>query len=125
MKPPRTAGLDRRTSLAHGVLVRGSIKGRILGVRVLTLETTVILAPADVTQPTPVILGRADASGPAPVLLAPADSSEPSPPAIGPPAKRPRTLSARHGVAGPGLAQAIKDLRESAGLLTQARRIAP
>ncbi len=84
-----------------------------------------ILAPADVSGPSSVILGRADASGPAPVILAPADASQPSPPAIEPPAKRPRRLSAHDGVAGPGLAQAVKDLRESAGLLMQARRIAP
>jgi hypothetical protein len=118
---------DRRNSLAHGVLVQGSIKGRVLGMRILTLDTTVILAPADV--------------------------STASPPAIDLPASAPRSLSAPggiagrrlgrpvkdygvagsnlprpvedHPVAGPGLAQAVKDIRESAGLLAQARRIAP
>jgi hypothetical protein len=115
---------DRRSSLAQGVLVQGTIKGRILGVRILTLETTVILAPADVSAASPPAIEL-----PARPLSVPGGRARRR---LGRPVKDyGRAGSDLRGpveddqVAGPGLAQAVKDLRESAGLLEQARRIAP
>jgi hypothetical protein len=40
----------RRKRLSDGVLVEGSILARVLGLRLLTLEATVVLAPADVVD---------------------------------------------------------------------------
>lgn len=43
-----TAFPHRRKRLSDGVLVEASILARVLGLRLLTLEATVVLAPADV-----------------------------------------------------------------------------
>jgi hypothetical protein len=42
---------DRRRRLSEGVLVEATIRARLLGVRLLTIDATVVLAPADVTAP--------------------------------------------------------------------------
>ena len=39
----------RRRRLSDGVLLEASVLGRVLGVRILTLRATVVLAPASVT----------------------------------------------------------------------------
>lgn len=39
---------DRRKRLSDGVLVEASVLARVLGVRLLTLEATVVLAPAEI-----------------------------------------------------------------------------
>jgi hypothetical protein len=42
---------DRRRRLSEGVLVEARIRARLLGIRLLTIDATVVLAPADVTGP--------------------------------------------------------------------------
>ena len=42
---------DRRRRLSEGVLVEARIRARLLGIRLLTIDATVVLAPADVTAP--------------------------------------------------------------------------
>jgi len=42
---------DRRRRLSEGVLVEARIRARLLGVRLLTIDATVVLAPGDVTVP--------------------------------------------------------------------------
>ena len=41
----------RRRRLSEGVLVEARIRARLLGIRLLTIDATVVLAPADVTAP--------------------------------------------------------------------------
>jgi hypothetical protein len=40
---------DRRRRLSEGVLVDARIRARLLGIRLLTIDATVVLAPADGT----------------------------------------------------------------------------
>jgi hypothetical protein len=42
---------DRRRRLSEGVLVEAGIRARLLGIRLLTIDATVVLAPADFTVP--------------------------------------------------------------------------
>ncbi len=42
---------ERGRRLPDGVLIKGSILARVLGLRVLTLDATVVLTPADVSDP--------------------------------------------------------------------------
>jgi hypothetical protein len=42
---------DRRRHLSEGVLVEARLRARLLGIRLLTIDATVVLAPADVTVP--------------------------------------------------------------------------
>ena len=44
---------DRRRRLSDGALVEASLAARLLGMRILTLNATVALVPADVTPATP------------------------------------------------------------------------
>ena len=46
-----TARRDRRRRPSDGVVVEASILARLLGIRLLTLDATVVLVPADVTAP--------------------------------------------------------------------------
>jgi hypothetical protein len=94
-----TAAPDRRKRLSEGVLVEAFVVARLLGLRLLKLDATVMLMPADV------------AAQPA----TPRD-----PPALDglPPAGSP---SARLYPAGRGLAEAIRHLNEGEELLAQAR----
>jgi len=89
-----TAVPDRRKRLSEGILVEASVVARLLGMRLLKLDATVVLMPADV------------AAQPA----APRD-----PPALDglPPT--------RLNPAGRGLAEAIRNLNEGEELLAQAR----
>jgi hypothetical protein len=45
---------DRRRRVSDGVLVEASILARVLGLRLLTLDVTLVLVPADVSAPSPV-----------------------------------------------------------------------
>jgi hypothetical protein len=85
---------DHRRSLADGVLVEASVLARVLGMRLLTLHATVVLAPAQVTAP-------------------PAGPVRTSAPTLGrlPP-----------GAAGRDLAEAVRTLNEGAEILARARR---
>jgi len=46
-----TAVPDRRGRPSDGVLVEGSILTRLFGIRLLTLDATVVVVPADVSAP--------------------------------------------------------------------------
>ena len=89
-----TAAPDRRKRLSEGVLVEAFVVARLLGLRLLKLDATVVLTPADVGAQ----------------RAAPRD-----PPALDglPPA--------RLYPAGRGLAEAIRHLDEGEELLAQAR----
>ena len=90
-----TVAPDRRRRLSQGVLVEGSILARLLGLRLLRLEATVLLTPANVTTST----GSRRAARP----------SSASPPR-------------RSAVPRRGLAEAVRDIDEGARLLAQARQ---
>jgi hypothetical protein len=46
---------DRRTRLSDAALVEASIAARLLGIRILTLNATVGLVPADTTASAPAV----------------------------------------------------------------------
>jgi hypothetical protein len=46
---------DRGKRLSDATLVEASIAARLLGMRLLTLDATIALVPADVTAPTPAV----------------------------------------------------------------------
>jgi hypothetical protein len=96
-----TAIPSRRKRLSDGVLVEASVLGRLLGVRILTLRASVVLAPAEVTA--------ASSAHHDLVVRAAARSS----PVV--PTRRP-------SVAGHGLAEAVRRIDEGAELLAEARR---
>lgn len=91
---------DRRRRPSEGIVVEASILARLLGIRLLTLDATVVIAPADVRAPS------AAARDPRPRT-----SARP----VGAPA-------ARSGVRGRGLAEAVRSIDEGAALLAEARR---
>lgn len=101
-----TAVPDRKRRLSDGFLVEASILARVLGIRLLTLDATVMLVPADVTAP----------------------SSEPhsSSALHDSPARTPARSSdvprAQSGAVGRGLADAVRSINEGAALLAEARR---
>jgi len=95
-----TAIPSRRSRLADGVLVEALVLGRVLGVKLLTLRASVVLAPAEVTA----------ASSAQRALGVRPD---------GPPS---RTAPARRPAAGSGLAEAVRRIDEGAELLAEARR---
>jgi hypothetical protein len=75
---------------------------RLLGIRLLTLDATVALVPADVTA-------RTSSRGASP-------AGTPARPAVPP---------ARSGATGRGLAVAVRSIDEGAALLAEARRNGP
>jgi hypothetical protein len=106
-RPSRPVALSaaghRTRRPTDGLLVEASIVARLLGIRLLTLDATVALVPADVTArpPSP----RASPAG--------------TPPR---PAGVPPTQS---GAMGRGLADAVRNINEGAELLAEARRNGP
>ncbi len=92
---------DRRRRVSDGILVEASILGRVLGLRLLTLDVTLVLVPADVSPPAPPSAPRELPAGA-------------SPRRNGPPQVRP--------VPGGGLADAVRSINEGAELLAEARR---
>jgi hypothetical protein len=95
-----TATPDRRRRLSDGVLVDASIHARLLGLRLLTVDASIVLVPAEVSA-TPRAAPR-PAERPAPRSSAPAPK---------------RSLAA-----GPRLAQAVRSLNEAAEVLAETRR---
>jgi hypothetical protein len=95
-----TAIPDRRRRLSDGVLVDASIHARLLGLRLLTIDATIVLVPADVAGTSPTAHPAAQRPAPRPV----------------PPAPR------RSVAAGPRLAQAVRTINEAAELLAETRR---
>jgi hypothetical protein len=91
---------DRRRRLSEGVLVDATIRARLLGMRLLTIDATVVLAPADVTAPA---VGAHD--------LPPRASVRSSG------ISRNRSTAAGHG-----LAEAVQSINEGMELLAATRR---
>jgi len=94
------AAPDRQGRLSDGVLLEASVLGRVLGIRLLTIRATVVLAPASVSA------APADGHPPAPVE---ARRSAATPP--------PRRRAPRRE-----LAEAVRRMDEGAELLAEARR---
>lgn len=90
---------DRRRRLSDGALIEASIAARLLGMRILTLNATVALVPADVTPATPAVQDRA------------AD-----------PRRRSGDSRGRAASVGPRLADAVRNLDEGARLLAEVQR---
>ena len=98
---------DPRRRLNDGVLIQASVLARVLGVRLLKLDTTVILAPAEVQVPA----ARAAPANGRPAK--PASASTPTPV---------RAAARRSGPAGRALADAVRSVNEGAELLALSRR---
>jgi pyridoxal biosynthesis lyase PdxS len=87
---------DRRRRPSDGIVVEASILARVLGARLLTLDATVVVAPADVTARS----------------SAPRDSQALTPArSVGVPPAR-----------GRGLAEAVRSIDEGAAILAETRR---
>jgi hypothetical protein len=100
------AAPDRRRRLSEAALVEASIAARLLGMRILTLDATVALVPADVAGATRPVRDRSRSEDRA--AHAPMRSSGDS--------------RARPGAARYNLADAVRNLEEGARLLADARR---
>lgn len=96
---------DPRRRLNDGLLIQASVIARVLGVRLLKLDTTVILAPAEVQVPA----ARAAPGNGRPAKPA----STPTPVRAG---------ARRSGPAGRALADAVRSVNEGAELLALSRR---
>jgi hypothetical protein len=95
-----TAIPSRRKRLSDGVLVEASVLGRVLGVRILTLRASVVLAPAEVTAASS---ANRDLAVRAAARASPIRPTQPR-------------------AAGHGLAEAVRRIDEGAELLAEARR---
>jgi hypothetical protein len=107
-----TAVPDRGARFSDGVLVKASILARLLGIRLLKLDASVVVVPAAVRTPS----------------SEPQDSSarvsgdRPAPSPAVPPARSPAVPPARSGAIGGGLADAVRSINEGAALLAESRR---
>lgn len=95
-----TAVPDRSRRLSDGVIVEAFIRARVLGIRLLTLDASVVLVPAD---------------------LSAASSADQDPPLRGT-VRSPLPAPLRSGAGGRRLAEAVRTLQEGAELLAQVRR---
>jgi hypothetical protein len=95
--PPREVGAGRPSD---GILIEASILARVLGLRLLTLDATITLAPAEVRTRSAVARDR---------------TGHPITPRRASPAAPPRAAGGR-------LAQAVRTIGEGEQLLEQARR---
>jgi hypothetical protein len=95
-----TAVPDPSKRLSDGVLVDACVRARLLGMPVLKVEATIVLAPAGLTAPIS-----------APLDLPIRSSARPS-----------RAASTRSGAPRQGLAEAVRRINEGAELLADARR---
>ena len=100
---------DFSKRLSDATLVEASVSARLLGMRLLTLDATIVLVPADATAAT-----RPSEDGRAGFSVAARGSS---PPLV--------NASAPAGRGGHRLADAVRNLEEGAKLLTESRRNAP
>ncbi len=91
---------DRRRSLSDGVLVDASIHARLLGLRLLRIDASIVLVPADIRPAAPAALPPAQHTG--------RRSAAPAP--------------RRSVAAGPRLAQAVRSINEAAAVLAETRR---
>jgi hypothetical protein len=97
---------DRRRRLSDAALVEASVAARLLGMRILTLNATVALVPADVTAATHPVRDRPPSEDQA--AHVPMRSSGDS--------------RARPGTAKHNLADAVRNLEEGARLLADVQR---
>jgi hypothetical protein len=93
----RSALGNRARRPSDGLLIKAFVVARLLGIRLLTIDATVALAPARPTTP-------------------------PIPPGPGP---APTGMPARSGAVGGDLADAVRNIDEGARLLAEARRDRP
>jgi hypothetical protein len=91
---------DRRRRLSDAALVEASIAARLFGIRILTLNATVALVPADPTAAAPAVQDQA-----AHVSTRSSGDSR-----------------GRSGASGSRLADAVRNLSEGAELLAEAQR---
>ncbi|MDW5594134.1 hypothetical protein VSS74_07300 [Conexibacter stalactiti] len=101
-------GSTRR--LSEGVALKASVIARLLGIRLLTLDATVLVAPAEIAAATTV--PPPSRSSPLPALPSPS------------PSPSPRT-AARSRPVGDGLREAERCIEEGAASLAAARSVAP
>ena len=95
-----TATPDRRKRLSDGVLVEASLLARVMGVKLLTIDATVALVPADITASSSAVHVTPD----------------------GVPGRSRAIAPERSPVAGQGLAEAVRRIDEGAELLSRAQR---
>jgi hypothetical protein len=95
-----TAIPDRRRRPSDGLVVEASIVARLLGIRLLKLDATVVIVPADVTAPPSARHGSRPPTR--------ARSSDLPP--------------ARSGTVGGGLADAVRRIDEGAAILDEVGR---
>ncbi len=102
LTPSQTAVLtavpDGGRRLSEGVIVEATVLGRVFGIRLLALDATVVISPAELAEP------PRRPAGP------------PSACAVPPPVP-----AGRHRAIGSGLADAARDIDESSATLTAAR----
>jgi hypothetical protein len=91
---------DRGRRLSEGALVQASVRARVLGIPLLKLEATVVLAPAAIAAP-------ASAALQPPARTSVRSSGAPP---------------ARSDATGHGLAAAVRSINEGAELLAEVRR---
>jgi hypothetical protein len=97
---------DRGRRLSDAALVEASVAARLLGMRILTLNATVALVPAEVTVATGAVHARPSREErAAPLPTRPSESSR-----------------GRPGSAGHRLSDAVRNLDEGAKLLAEAQR---
>jgi pyridoxal biosynthesis lyase PdxS len=96
-----TAIPDRRRRPSDGLVVEAKIVARLLGLRLLTLEATVVVVPAEVTAPAHTIDGTPRA-----------------------PARSDGVPPERAGAAG-SLAEAVRRIDEGAAILAEVRAARP
>jgi len=99
---PLTVVPDSRRRLSDAVLVEARILARVMGIRLLSLDATVVLVPGDVTASPSAV---ADPSAPALGLLRPSAAPQ-----------------AESRAAGRGLAEAVRSIDEGAEILSRTQR---
>ena len=98
-----TAVPDRNRRASDGILIKASVLARLLGLRLLTLDATVVLMPAEVTAP----------------------QSPAHQPAGRASARPPGRLPAGPGAASRRLAGAVRNINEGRAVLAATRRNRP
>jgi hypothetical protein len=101
-RPSLTARPDPRGTLAEGVLIQGTVRGRLFGIPILKINTTLVLSPAQIHSPVTRVSSRRT-------------------PELPPPSGFPRS-SAAENVNGNRLADAVKTIGEAAEQLANSRR---
>ena len=96
----RVVVADRGRRLSDGALVEASILARLVGIRLLTLDATIVIVPADTTAPTTEARRWS--------AVTPVRSS--------------RVAPGRSPAVGSGLADVVRSINEGAELLADARR---